>query len=81
VLSLSEMKRMLQAADYAHDLPDDAYRKIINMSDHNNDGHLHFTEFLHLVSELMMFSFFKLNTLHQKSLPGVFKTLIHYRNR
>ncbi|XP_059470077.1 rhomboid-related protein 2 [Neocloeon triangulifer] len=49
VLNLAEMKRMLQAANYAHDLPDEAFRKIIDMADHNNDGHLHFAEFLHLV--------------------------------
>jgi hypothetical protein len=51
------MKRMLQAADYAHDLPDEAYKRIIGMADHNNDGVLHFGEFLHLVNILQFCSF------------------------
>lgn len=41
---------MLRAADYAHDLPDDAFKKIIGMADHDNDEHLHFGEFLLLVN-------------------------------
>ncbi|KAF4517754.1 hypothetical protein B566_EDAN002959 [Ephemera danica] len=49
VLSLSEMRMVLRGANYAHDLPDDAVAKIIDLADHNRDGHLHFKEFLHLV--------------------------------
>lgn len=50
VISLSELRVLLQSANYAHDLPDDAIAKIIELADHNQDGHLHFNEFLHLVS-------------------------------
>lgn len=50
MISLVEMRELLRAANYAHDLPDDAVARIIDLADHNRDGHLHFKEFLHLVT-------------------------------